>query len=146
MILTINASPVANGTTEGFCETFEKCIKGKCRFERINLRDFNIPPSNGLYKIPTIEVRKIGERVLRSRGVFIATPTYWYNVPATLRAFIEQLTPIEEKLQKRSRLLAVATYSPEGGELGCFTAIVAPLNMLGLRRKFRGWLRNWLGN
>src|SRR5260221_8250609 len=69
--------------------------------------------------------------VLDCDGMFIATPTYWYNAPATLKAFIEQLTPIEKKLWKRERKLALAVYSPEGGELGVFTAVVAPLNMMG---------------
>src|SRR3990167_2378300 len=107
MILTINASPHKNSTTEKFCEYFEK--KLKTEYKRINLTDWKIPPSDGTYR-KVKGFKKLQDLVLQSDGIFIASPTYWYNVPSTLKSFIEQLTPIDSKLWQRERLLAVAVY------------------------------------
>lgn len=126
--LILNCSPHKKSRTKGFCILFAKHLSN-CTYEVINLP--TLPPSDGTYKTPNQRVRSMQEKVLKCDGIFIATPTYWFNVPATLKAFLEQLTPIDNRLWVKERLLALVVYSPHGGELGVFNALVPPLTVMG---------------
>jgi hypothetical protein len=131
-VLIINASPKEKySKTARLWRHFEKSLKRQCPREHIDLRDCKIPFADGKFTRTPGKMEKLRQLVLDCDGMFIATPTYWYNVPAMLKAFIEQLSPDDVKLSRKQRKLALAVYSPEGGELGVFTAVVAPLNMMG---------------
>jgi NAD(P)H-dependent FMN reductase len=149
--LVVNASHFANSNTERFCQIFEQNLEASC--SRIELRRKHIPFADGTYRIPRNDVlRKLREQVLNCDGIFIATPTHWFSAPGRLKAFIDHLTPIEAKLWKKERLLALAIYAPEGGELGVFQAVVPALNHMGFslvgngyayrrsRRKSEAWV------
>ena len=129
--LVINASPHKNSQSARFCQLFEEKLE-RHKSTRLNLYESDIPYSDGTYAVPKNRVlERMRDQVLSCQGMFISTPTYWFNAPAILKAFIEQLTPIEGQLWRRERLLGLAVHAPEGGELGVFQAIVPALNCMG---------------
>jgi len=129
--LVINASHFANSNTERFCRLFEQNLEAVSSL-RIELRKKNIPFADGTYRLPRDKVlEQLRQQVLDCDGMFIATPTHWFSAPGRLKAFIDHLTPIEAKLWKRERLLGLAVYAPEGGELGVFQSVVPALSHMG---------------
>ena len=127
--LIINASPSNQGGTAKFCSAFWDAAQKVGAAKRLNLHDD--PPAFCKGSTSRPEALSVYQReVLACDALFIATPTYWFNVPSILKAFIEDLDPIESDLWQRPRTLGVAVYAPEGGELGPATAIVLPLNHL----------------
>ncbi len=131
--LVINASHFADSKTERFCRLFELNLDlDAVSFSRIDLRRKNIPFADGTYRLPqNKELKQLRTQVLDCDGMFIATPTHWFSAPGRLKALIDHLTPIEAKLWKRERLLGLAIYAPEGGELGVFQSVVPALNHMG---------------
>jgi NAD(P)H-dependent FMN reductase len=149
----INASSFVGSITDKHCKLFIDNLDGP-EYSRIDLRDERIPIHNGHWdETPNATLRALRKRVLDCDGMFIATPVHWFNVPSVLKAFIDHLTPIESKLWKRERLLGIAVYAPEGGELGAFSAVVCPLTLMGFslvgsgfvyrreKRKPKAWVR-----
>jgi multimeric flavodoxin WrbA len=128
--LVINASPHKNGGTQKFVDAFVDAAHKVGDVTQLNLHDSPPPFSNGDFVRPDV-LNMYQQEVLVCDALFIATPSYWFNIPSILKAFIENLTPIESDLWQRPRTLGVAVYAPEGGELGCGTATILPLNHLG---------------
>jgi multimeric flavodoxin WrbA len=127
--LIINASPNENGVTVKFCDAFTKAAEKVGEVKRLNLHDDPPPFCRGILPRP----RTLGlyqREVLDCDALFVATPTYWFNVPSILKAFIEELDPIEEDLWEKRRAFGAAIHAPEGGELGPATALILPLNHL----------------
>jgi NAD(P)H-dependent FMN reductase len=138
--LTINASPHRRSRTERFCRMFEDHLVGPS-FDRIDLFDLKLPHSDGTYdQKPSQTVQRLRDNVLRCDGMFIASPTYWFNAPVPLKAFLEQLAPIDSRLWRRERLLGLAVHAPEGGELGLFQAVVPALNIMGFALVGNGYV------
>lgn len=128
--LIINASPNAHGMTVKFCDAFEDAAKNAGETKRLNLHDD--PPAFCRGVLPKPKTLSVYQReVLACDCLFVATPTYWFNAPSILKAFIEDLDPIETELWEKPRTLGVAIYAPEGGELGPAAALILPLNHLG---------------
>lgn len=131
--LVINASQFADSKTERFCRLFEQNLDlERVSWSRIDLRRRDIPIADGTYR-PTRDkvVTQLRQQILACDGMFIASPTHWFSAPARLKAVIDHLTPIEAKLWRRERLLGLAVYAPEGGELGVFQAVVPALTHMG---------------
>ena len=127
--LIINASPNPDGQTAQFCKVFVEASKKIGETTQLNLHDDPPPFCKGLAPKPE-QLSIYQKAVLDCDALFIATPTYWFNVPSILKAFIENLDQIETDLWKRPRALGIAIYAPEGGELGPATSLVLPLNHL----------------
>ena|SRR3989344_9051614 len=137
--LIINASPNSEGGTAKFCDAFLTAAQKVGEVKQLNLHDDPPPFCKG--SLPKPEILSTYQReVLECDALFIATPTYWFNVPSILKAFIENLDPIELDLWKRPRTLGIAIYSPEGGELGPATATVLPLNHLNFSLVDNGYV------
>jgi NAD(P)H-dependent FMN reductase len=129
--LVINASHFSDSKTERFCRLFERNLEGVSS-SRIDLRRKDIPFADGTYRLPRSKVvTQLRQQVLDCDGMFIATPTHWFSAPARLKTIIDHLTPIEGRLWRRERLLGLAVYAPEGGELGVFQAVVPALTHMG---------------
>jgi multimeric flavodoxin WrbA len=135
--LIVNASPHKRSITTRFCRTFEKGF-GSHYTKQIELHDKPPPHSDGTYnKVDTPWQR----HVLESDVLFIGTPTYWFNVPSILKAFLDDLAAIdEEKLWASERFMVIAVHAPEGGEIGAVNALVLPLNMLGFTLPANGYV------
>ena len=127
--LVINCSPFKNSVCQKFCDIFiKRCTELGIKTTQINIHDIEIKFSNGTYDEVNLEIQKL---TLETDGIFIASPTYWYNVPSKLKAYLECLPNIEDRLYERSRPICVAVHAPEGGELGVLQAILLPMNMMG---------------
>jgi multimeric flavodoxin WrbA len=138
--LTINGSPHPRSRTERYCKLFEDHLDGPT-FSRIDLFDLKLPHSDGTYREDgSRTVQRLRQWVLDCDGMFISSPTYWFNVPAPLKSFMEQLAPIDRKLWRRERLLGLAVHAPEGGELGVFQAVVPALNIMGFSLVGNGYV------
>jgi multimeric flavodoxin WrbA len=128
-LLIINASPNADGQTAKLCKIFKDSAEKIGEVKQLNLHDNPPPFSKGL--LPKPEVLSVYQQaVLECDAMFIATPTYWFNVPAILKAFIEDLDPIESDLSHKTRALGVAINAPQGGELGAASSMILSLNHL----------------
>jgi NAD(P)H-dependent FMN reductase len=134
--LVVNASPHGQSVTTKFCKIFEKGF-GAEYTNQLNLHD--APPrfSDGSYATDT----PLQKQVLDVDVLFIATPTYWFNVPAILKAFIDELSGIDtKKLWAVDRYVVVAVHAPQGGEIGAVGALVLPLNMMGFTLPANGFV------
>jgi multimeric flavodoxin WrbA len=128
--LVINASPNKEGATSKFVKEFLNAAEKIGEVEVLHLHDDPPRFSDGNLNRPET-MNKYQRKVMDCDALFIATPTYWFNVPAILKAFIENLTTIEEDLWKRPRILGVAIYAPQGGEQGAGAAIILPFSHFG---------------
>lgn len=127
--LIINASPHNTSVCQNFCNIFKKrCEELGIKTIEVNLHNIKLPFCDGTFDEVSLEIQK---QTLESDGIFIASPTYWYNAPSVLKAYIECLSNIEDELYKRARPLCLAVHAPEGGELGVLQAVLLPMNMMG---------------
>ena len=127
--LSINSSPNLDGKTSNFCKLFKESAEKLGEVTQFNLYDDPPPFSEGSLLRPEV-LNEYQKEVLDCDALFIATPTYWFNVPSILKAFIENLAPIEADLDQKTRALGVAIYAPQGGELGAASSLILSLNHL----------------
>ncbi|MBI5645052.1 NAD(P)H-dependent oxidoreductase [Candidatus Kaiserbacteria bacterium] len=125
--LVINASPHENGGTSKFVHAFTEAAKKVGEVKVLNLHDSPPAYSRG-DNAPSMIETMYQREVLACDALFIATPTYWFNTPSILKAFVEEIDGIESMLWQRARALGIAVYAPQGGELGVASALTFPLN------------------
>lgn len=116
-VLLVSVSRSTRGKVRRFCEVFKKNLKG------VSIKELDLTKK--------VSQKEIQNHVLECDGMFIATYPSWFSPPVELKAFIEALDPIDDKLWVKERLLGLAVHSPQGGELGIFTSVVAPLTLMG---------------
>ncbi|TSC56250.1 MAG: hypothetical protein G01um101418_145 [Parcubacteria group bacterium Gr01-1014_18] len=127
--LIINASPNKRGMTSKFCRTFAKAAKKVGEVKQFDLHD--APPSFCKGSKPRPKKLSLYQKeTLDCDALFIGTPPYWFSAPSILKAYIEDLDPIENDLWKRPRPLGMCIYAPEGGELGVAGPIALAFNHL----------------
>lgn len=133
-LMAINASPKLDGQTAALLEIFVKAaIDEKAAIDRLDLYTENIPFINGKLGKESQELLPVHHKLLESDGLVIATPTYWFNVPAILKNFIDNLTILEDNgFLLEGKVAGFIVYSPEGGELGVLASLALPLNHMGM--------------
>ncbi len=139
--LIINASPHKNGNTARFVDAFKKAAESVGEVAELQLHDTPPPFSRGVY--PSLRPDILSEyqkEILACDALFIATPTYWFNVPSILKALLESLDEIETELFQRTRVFGVAIYAPEGGEFGVASMLILPLNHLNFALVENGYV------
>lgn len=137
--LIIHASPHQDGGTARLAKAFRDAAERVGTVRQFNLHDDPPPFSTGNMDRPE-KLSAYQQAVLDCDALFIATPTYWFNVPSVLKAFIENIDGIEEDLWKLPKILGIGIYAPEGGELGPATALVLPLNHLNFTLVHSGYV------
>ena len=125
--LVVNASPHQGSLTERFCKTFEQAI-GEQHTTRLNICRDCPSYSDGKYDKKDTRWQ---QSVLKSEVLFIGTPVYWFNIPAVLKALLDDWAAIDDRLWQKERFAIIAAYAPEGGEISALNALVIPLNMMG---------------
>ena len=137
--LVINASPEKTGMTSKLCGRFVETAKKEGEVKELALHDE--PPEYCKGTSPKPKNLSIyQEAVLECDALFIATPTYWFNMPSILKAFIESLDQIELDLWRRPRTLGLVVYAPEGGEFGTAAPIVLALNHMNFSLVDNGYV------
>jgi NAD(P)H-dependent FMN reductase len=134
--LVINSSPHEPSITTRFCDIFANSF-GPRYTTRLDLHKEPPPHSNGTYDNGNTKWQK---HVIESDVLFIGTPTYWFNVPSILKAFIDDLAAIDEILWEGDRSAVLAIHAPEGGEIGAVNALMPALNMLGFTLPGNGFV------
>jgi NAD(P)H-dependent FMN reductase len=134
--LVVNSSPHEPSITTRFCDIFTDNF-GPRYTRRLDLHKEPPPYSNGTYDNDNTKWQK---HVIDADVLFIATPTYWFNIPSILKAFIEDLAAIDEILWEGDRYAVIAIHAPEGGEIGALNALMPALNMLGFTLPGNGFV------
>ena len=127
--LVLNASPNQDGGTAKFVKAFREAAEKHGEVRVMNLHE-NPPRFSKGATTRDSNFTEYQQEALDCDALFIATPTYWFNVPAILKAFLEEIDEVDEKFYTRPRVLGIAVYAPQGGELGVASALVFPLNHL----------------
>ena len=148
-IILINGSPRKYGWSFELLVAAEKgVIDAGGEAEIIHLIDYTIKPCIGCVsddqmacKFPCVikddDFNKIGEKILESNGLIIATPLYWYSVSGILKNFIDRMTSFENMIYHISKSLVdgkVAGFIAVGNDTGAIMAIaylMATLNSMG---------------
>ncbi len=147
-ILGINASPRKYGNTYKLLKvSLEAAEKLGANVELIHLYDYNIKPCIGCLsdvqkacQYPCViddDGKTILEKILKSDGLIIATPTYWYGPSGHLKNLIDRMTAFENMIFVTGRSLVegkVAGFIAVGNDSGNVLAIsymMVVLNSMG---------------
>lgn len=148
-ILVISGSPRKYGSSTKLAYVAMKGVEDAGGVsELVFLYDYDIKPCIGCAsegveycRFPCIigdDFNKIGEKVLASDGLIIATPVYWYAPSGVLKNFIDRLTSIENMIfhEPRRSLLEgkVVGFIATGLDSGVLMSIaymMAVLNSMG---------------
>lgn len=160
VIIALSASPNHGGRTEQYLARFVRAAKRHgAKVSVVRLYDVRLPLFTG--KLARRRASNKAERLpkrlspllaaLRTAdGLFIATPTHWFNVPVPLKNFIDHLTILEEYgYHLEGKVAGVVTFSPHGGgtdvvsnlalvltNMGC---VLPPYSLLWFGQKEEQW-------
>ena len=83
-------------------------------------------------KVPEEDFKKLGEEILKTDGLILATPVYWLNMSSLMKNFLEKLTVFELQGFKCEGKVAgfIATEEEEGGWQTILN-MAGPLNHMG---------------
>ena len=83
-------------------------------------------------KVPEEDFKKLGEEILKTDGLILATPVYWLNMSSLMKNFLEKLTVFELQGFKCEGKVAgfIATEEEEGGWQTILN-VAGPLNHMG---------------
>ncbi|MEK9208311.1 MAG: flavodoxin family protein, partial [Patescibacteria group bacterium] len=83
-------------------------------------------------KVPEEDFKKLGEEILKTDGLILATPVYWLNMSSLMKNFLEKLTVFELQGFKCEGKVAgfIATEEEEGGWQTILN-MAGPLNNMG---------------
>ncbi|MEM1873761.1 MAG: flavodoxin family protein, partial [Acidilobaceae archaeon] len=114
-VLIVNGSPRKYGSSAKLANVAAKGVADAGGVaEIVYLYDYNIKPCIGCISdnsrycaFPCIvsddDFNKIGEKVLYSDGLILATPVYWYGPTGVLKNFIDRLTSMENMIFHKPR-------------------------------------------
>lgn len=142
-ILGVNGSPRKNGDTVKFLKRILKSAEktgGKTLL--IHLIEKNIKPCLGCYSISPKRCRfpciqkddmvEIYKLLLKSDGIVLGSPAYWYNVTGLMKNFLDRLSSLENNgfLLKGKVIGSVVSAEESGGEEASHY-LVALMNDMG---------------
>jgi len=143
-ILGINASPRKYGNTYKLLEiALYTARKLGAEVELIHLYDYDIKPCIGCLsdeqlacRYPCViedDGRIVLEKILKSDGLIIATPLYWYGPSGHLKNLIDRMTVFENMIFVEGRSLVegkVAGFIAVGNDSGNIMAIAYMMTVL----------------
>ncbi len=148
-VLLINGSPRKYGWSLKLLVAAEKgVVDAGGEAEIIHLVDYNIKPCIGCVsddqyacRFPCVirddDFNDLGEKILGSDGLVIATPLYWYGVSGLLKNLIDRMTCFENMIYHTGKSLVdgkVAGFIAVGNDTGAIMAIaylMVTLNSMG---------------
>ncbi len=117
-VLILCSSPRANGNTELLAKNFIKGIedsKKETNIDYVRLNDKKIGFCQGCYACQKTgecfqkdDMASLIQKVLAADVIVFATPVYFYTMSGQMKAFIDRLTPIYEKVRADIYILATA--------------------------------------
>lgn len=101
-ILAINGSGRGKGNTHRLLEAMKDQIDQDVDFELINLKDYEFKGCIGCEGCAKTnkcviqdDMQDLYPRIEEADGLILGSPTYFYNISASMKAFIERLYPYE---------------------------------------------------
>ena len=150
-ILTINCSPKNEGNTAKLLKIFlDEASKIGLEVRSINLYEEKEDFFHGKLNQKIEKLTKAQELLTKSDGFVIATPTYWFNTPAILKNFIDNLTPLEENnWMLEGKVGGFIAFEPQGGGVEVLKNLAMTFNHMGVVIPpyslifYRGHQDNW---
>lgn len=113
-VVIISSSPRRDGNSETLCREFLRGVESVGhKGEIISLRDYNLKYCNGCYTCAKLGncvfndgMNEIGEKLLKSDVIVLATPVYFYSMSGQLKVFIDRLIPYYRKIKADIYLIA----------------------------------------
>jgi NAD(P)H-dependent FMN reductase len=158
MILMLNSSPRKTGVTSQLLRVIaDEARSAGAEVEWVDVNNLSIRPCIGCLKcrpdkkciLPRDDGHRIGELIEKCSGLVIGAPTYWGNMPASLKMLFERIVPVLEyyelytwrfpKPRQKGKKAAIVTASlspfpfnllPSQGT-GALRAVRIPLNAAG---------------
>ncbi len=105
MVLFLNSSPRKTGVTSSLLKIIaDEARSAGAEVEWVDVNKLSIRPCIGCLKcrpdkkciLPPDDGHRIGELVERCSGLVIGAPTYWGNMPASLKMLFERIVPVLE--------------------------------------------------
>lgn len=122
-ILGIMGSPRKGNTEIMVFEVLEGAKSKGADTETINLRSMNIKLCNGCMEcegsaacVYDDDMREILKKVQEAKGIVIGSPTYFDNVPGTLKNFIDRTLPVYDLRKLRGKFLGIVAVGEDGNE------------------------------
>ena len=148
-ILGINGSPRNYGNSYKLLSVALKAAeKEGAKTELVNLYDYKINPCVGCLsddlvkcKYPCIiedEMKILYEKVLRSDGLIISSPVYWFGVSGHLKNFIDRLTVFENMIYVEGRcwvegkVVGLIAVGADSGHIQLISNLMATFNSMGM--------------
>lgn len=97
LMITCSSRPGSNSTflAERSTEVFSHLTQGsaeRCEIERLHLPDMKIAPNTGI-PVPADDYGRCVDSILKADVILFFTPVYWYNLPGSVKNFIDRLPP-----------------------------------------------------
>lgn len=133
-ILTINCSPKKDGNTANLLKIFEnEASQIGSEVISIHLHDEREGFFDGKLNQEIKELTKVQKMMTATDGFVIATLTYWFNTPAILKNFIDNLTPLEENnWMLEGKVGGFIVFEPEGGGAEVLKNLAMTFNHMGV--------------
>ncbi|MDD3520462.1 MAG: flavodoxin family protein [Actinomycetota bacterium] len=122
-VLIVNGSPRKNGNCHYLIESLIKGIKeNDGTFERINLQELKIFPCDGCGSCHMVtsegcvkndDMTDLYPKIKRADSIVFASPTYWFNISAQTKLFIDRLYAILENGLNNKNIGVILTYGDE---------------------------------
>jgi NAD(P)H-dependent FMN reductase len=105
MILLLNSSPRKKGVTTSLLKIIaDEARAAGADVEWVDVNDLSIRPCIGCLKcrpdkkciLPKDDGHRIGELIEKCSGLVVGAPTYWGNMPGTLKILFERNVPVLE--------------------------------------------------
>ncbi len=129
-ILGIDGSPHRDGHGGKLLkQALEVCSKHGAHTEYISLFDLNLPVFHGnrLSEEPPQGQEGLWRKIKEADAFIFSTPVHWFNVSASMKNFIDWLTPLEsDGFYLQGKVAgAIVTCEEDGGQ-SALNSIVAP--------------------
>ncbi len=133
-ILTINCSPKKDGNTAKLLKIFQsEADRIGLEVVPINLYEEKEDFFHGKLDQKVKKLTRVQALMSKSDGFVIATPTYWFNTPAILKNFIDNLTPLEENnWMLEGKVGGFIVYEPQGGGVEVLKNLAMTFNHMGV--------------
>lgn len=133
-ILAINCSPKSKGTTASLLKIFtDEAKRLNLKITVVNLYDEPESFFHGKLDQKMPKLSKIQALMSECDGFVIATPTYWFNTPAILKNFLDNLTPLEENnFMLEGKVGGFIAYEPQGGGVEVLKNLAMTFNHMGV--------------
>lgn len=131
--LIINGSPKKDGHTSSLTRSFIEAAEKYGVCEQVFLYEEELQPVTGELNLPLEKPSYLQEKILDSDVFIIATPTYWFNLPAVVKNFIDHLTILEDNnFMLEGKVAGCIAYSPEGGSVNVVQNLALVFNHMGI--------------